>query len=207
MAHTFRPKWLRFSWLISFSCWCHQAIKEYPKYHVWGSSTPQGAPVGAQMYPQKPKICKFQHDKKRCPRAESGIWHDGSSIFDGITRPWAFGLAKLVGKAISIKLLSAPSINSFCYVIEELLKDGADRNLMKMAFLAILASPKAQNLIIPSKIDDPSCQIPYSARGQHFPPCWSLHIFCFWGCILALTRAPWGEGLPPTLYLRCPLIA
>ena len=55
--------------------------------------------------------------------------------------------------------------------LKKMFIDGTDSNLMKMAFLAILASPKAQNLIIPSKIDDPSCQIPYSARGQHFSPC------------------------------------
>ena len=45
---------------------------------------------------------------------------------------------------------------------------GADSNLIKIAFPAILASPKAQNLTIPSKIDEPSCQIPNLARGGIF---------------------------------------
>ena len=37
--------------------------------------------------------------------------------------------------------------------------------VMKIAFPANLASPKAQNVIVPSKLDDPSCQIPNSSWG------------------------------------------
>ena len=71
------------------------------------------------MHPQKPNICKLQHGGKCCPRAEYGIWHDGSSIFDGIIRFWAFGLAKMAGKAIFFELLSEPPINSFCNAFEK----------------------------------------------------------------------------------------
>ena len=66
----------------------------------------------------------------------------------------------MAGKAIFIELLSVPPMNSFCNAFEKMLIGGASGNLMKMAFPAILASPKDQNLIIPSKIDRPSCQIP-----------------------------------------------
>ena len=85
----------------------------------WGKFYPLGAPVGAQMYSQKQKICKLQLGQKGYPRAEFGIWLDGSSIFDGIIRFWAFGLAKMAGKAIFFELLSEPPINSFCNAFEK----------------------------------------------------------------------------------------
>ena len=71
------------------------------------------------MYPKILKICKLLHGQKCHPRAEFGIWHDGSSIFDEIVRFWAFGLAKIAGKAIFIKLLSAPPITIFCNASEK----------------------------------------------------------------------------------------
>ena len=71
------------------------------------------------MYSQKQKICKLQLGQKGYPRAEFGIWHYGSSIFDGIIRFWAFGLAKMAGKAIFFELLSEPPINSFCNAFEK----------------------------------------------------------------------------------------
>ena len=39
----------------------------------WGEFYSSGAPMGAQMYPQKPKICKLQNGQKSHPRAEFGI--------------------------------------------------------------------------------------------------------------------------------------
>ena len=86
---------------------------------MFGKSYHSGGPCGSPNVPKKPKICKLQHGQKCHPRAEFGIWHDGSSIFDEIVRFWAFGLAKIAGKAIFIKLLSAPPITIFCNASEK----------------------------------------------------------------------------------------
>ena len=71
----------------------------------------------------------------------------------------------MAGKAIFITLPLAPPITSFLNALQKLVIGGADSNSMKIAFPAILASPKAQNLIVPSKIDEPLSQIPNSAQG------------------------------------------
>ena len=47
----------------------------------------------------------------------------------------------------------------------------------KTVLPANLACPRAQNLIAPWKLDDPSCQIENSARGRRFWAYWKLHIF------------------------------
>ena len=95
------------------------SIKGHSKYHVVGSLTPQGTLWEPKCNQKHPKICKLQHGQKCHPRAEFGIWHNGSSVFDGIVRFWAFGLAKIAGKAIFIKLLSAPPITIFCNASEK----------------------------------------------------------------------------------------
>ena len=54
--------------------------------------------------------------------------------------------------------------------MKNLLKGDPYGKMIKIARPANLASSKAQNLIIPSKIDDPFCQIPNSIQGQPFQP-------------------------------------
>ena len=129
-------------------------------------------------YVKMPKICKLQDAQKCWPRAEFGIWQDGSSSFHGTIRFWAFQLAKLAGKAIFSNFPEATSIiNLEISNISEMIIGGATGKMMKMAFLVNLPSWKAQNLIVPSKLDDPSCQIENSARGRRFWAYWKLHIF------------------------------
>ena len=124
------------------------------------------------------KICNFQDAQKRRPRAEFAIWQDGSSSFHGRIRFWAFQLAKLTGKAIFSTLpVAPPIIISDFSEISEMIIGGATWGVMKMAFPVNLASWKAQNLIVPWKLDDPSCQIENSARGRRFWAYWKLHIF------------------------------
>ena len=124
------------------------------------------------------KICNFQDAQKHCPRAEFAIWQDGSSSFHGRIRFWAFQLAKLTGKAIFSTLpVAPPIIISDFSEISEMIIGGATGGVMKMAFPVNLASWKAQNLIVPWKLDDPSCQIENSARGRRFWAYWKLHIF------------------------------
>ena len=124
------------------------------------------------------KICNFQDAQKRRPQAEFAIWQHGSSSFHGRIRFWAFQLAILAGKTIFSTFLVAPPIIIFkISKISETIIGGATGKVLKMAFPANMASWKAQNLILPWKLDDPSCQIPNSARGRHFWASWSLHIF------------------------------
>ena len=129
-------------------------------------------------YVKMPKICKLQDAQKCLPRAEFGIWLDGSSSFHGRIRIWAFQLAKVAEKAIFSTFPVAPPI-----IILEISNiseiGGAIGKVLKMAFPTNLASWKAQNLIVPWKLDDPSCQITNSAWGQHFQASWKLHIFGF----------------------------
>ena len=61
----------------------------------------------------------------------------------------------------------------------EMIIGGATGEMMKMAFLVSLTSWKAQNLIVPWKLDDPFCQISNLAQGWHLWASWSLHIFGF----------------------------
>ena len=61
-------------------------------------------------YVKMPKICKLQDAQKCWPRAEFGIWQDGSSNFHGRIRFWAFQLAILAGKAIFSTFSVAPPI-------------------------------------------------------------------------------------------------
>ena len=129
-------------------------------------------------YVKKPKICNFQDAQKHRPRAEFAIWQDGSSSFHGRIRFWAFQLAKLTGKAIFSTLpVAPPIIISDFSKISEMIIGGATGGVLKMAFPVNLASWKAQNLIVPWKLDDPSCQIENSARGRRFWAYWKLHIF------------------------------
>ena len=100
--------------------------------------------------------------------------------FHGTIRFWAFKLAKLAGKAIFRTFPVTPSI-----IITEILEiskmiiGGAPGKVLKLAFPPNLASWKAQNLIVPWKLDEPSCQIPNSAWGRHFWASLILHIFAF----------------------------
>ena len=129
-------------------------------------------------YVKMPKICKLQDAQKCWPRAEFGIWQDGSSNFHGRIRFWAFQLAILAGKAIfSTFPVATPIIILEISKISETIIDGTTGKMLKMAFPANLASWKAQNLIVPWKLDDPSCQIENSARGRRFWAYWKLHIF------------------------------
>ena len=121
-----------------------------------------------------PKICKLQDAQKCRPRAEFGIWQDGSSNFHERIRFWAFQLAILAGKAIfSTFLVAPPVIILEISKISETIIGGATRKVLKMAFPNNMARWKAQNLILPS------CKIPNSARGRHFWASWILHIFGF----------------------------
>ena len=129
-------------------------------------------------YVKMPKICKLQDAQKCRPRAEFGIWQDGSSNFHGRIRFWAFQLAILAGKAIFSTFPAAPPIIILeISKISETIIGGATRKVLKMVFSANMASWKAQNLILPWKLDDTSCQIPKSAQGVHFWASWSLHVF------------------------------
>ena len=140
-------------------------------------------------YVKMPKICKLQDTQKCRPRAEFGIWQDGSSSFHGTIRFWAFQLAKLTGKAIFITPpVAPPIIISDFSKISEMIIGGATRRVLKMAFPVNLASWKAQNLILPWKLDDPSCQIANSARGRCFWASWKMHIFGFLSLSGALLR-------------------
>ena len=131
-------------------------------------------------YVKMPKICKLQDAQKCWPRAEFGIWQDGSSNFHGRIRFWAFQLAILAGKAIFSTFPVAPSIIILeISNISEMIKVGTTGKVLQMAFPANLTSWKAQNLILPWKLDDPSCQIVNSARGRCFWASWKLHIFGF----------------------------
>ena len=126
------------------------------------------------------KICNFQYAQKCRPRAEFSIWQDGSSSFHGTIRFWAFQLAKLTGKAIFSTLpVAPPIIISEISEKSEIIIGGATRRVLKKAFPVNLASLKAQNLILPWKLDDPSCQTSNSVRGQHFWASWKLYIFVF----------------------------
>ena len=108
------------------------------------------------FYPyKKPKICKLQDAQKCRPRAEFGIWQDGSSNFHGRIRFWAFQLAILAGKAIlSTFPVAPPIIVSEILEISKMIIGGATGKVLKMAFPANMASWKAQNLILPWKLDD-----------------------------------------------------
>ena len=128
-------------------------------------------------YVKKPKICNFQDAQKQRPQAEFAIWQGGSSGFHERIRFWAFQLAKLTGNAIFITSLEAPPIIFLDFFdISEIIIGGATGRVLKMAFPVNLASWKAQNLILPWKLDDPSCQIANSARGRCFWASWKLHI-------------------------------
>ena len=72
-----------------------------------------GDPCRSPNVPQKAKNMQISTWQKQFNRAESEIWHDRSSIFDGIFRFWAFGLAKIARKAIFIILPLAKPIASF----------------------------------------------------------------------------------------------
>ena len=125
----------------------------------------------------------------------------------GLSDSELLGLPKWQERLFSLNCYQSHLLTVFAMHLKKLVIGGAIGNLTKMTFPVILASPKAQNLIIPSKIDEPLSQIPNSARGWHFWPCWSLHILgCFW-LHLGSHRVPWGVGLPPTWYLECPLMA
>ena len=129
-------------------------------------------------YVKMPKMCKLQDAQKCWPRAEFGIWQDVSSNFHGRIRFWAFQLAILAWKTIFSTFLVAPPIIILeISKISETIIGGATGKVLKMAFPANMASWKAQNLILPWKLHDPSYQIPNSARGRHFWASWSLHIF------------------------------
>ena len=129
-------------------------------------------------YVKMPKICKLQDAQKCRPRAEFGIWQYGSSSFYGRIKFWAFQVAILTGKAIfSAFPVAPPIIVSEILEISKMIIGGATGKVLKRVFPANLASWKAQNLIVPWKLDDPSCQIENSARGQRFWAYWKLHIF------------------------------
>ena len=75
------------------------------------------------------------------------------------------GLPKWQERLFSLNCYQSHLLTVFAMHLKKLVIGGAIGNLTKMTFPVILASPKAQNLIIPSKIDELSSQIPNSARG------------------------------------------
>ena len=127
-------------------------------------------------YVKKPKICKLQDAQKCQPQAELGIWQDGSSSFHRTIRFWVVHLAKLAGKDIFSTF--PPIIVLEISNISEMMIGCATEKVLKMAFPANLASWKAQNLILPWRLDDPSCQIANSAREGLFLSI--LKIAYFW---------------------------
>ena len=86
----------------------------------------------------------------------------------GLSDSELLGLPKWQERLFSLNYYQRHLLTIFAMHLKKLAIGGANGNVMKMAFPAILASPKAQNLIIPSKIDEPLSQIPNSARGWHF---------------------------------------
>ena len=66
------------------------------------------------------------------------------------------GLPKLQERLFSSNCYQRHLLTIFAMHLKKLVIGGASGNVMKMAFPAILASPKAQNLIIPSKKDESS---------------------------------------------------
>ena len=89
----------------------------------------------------------------------------------GLSDSELLGLPKWQERLFSLNYYQRHLSTIFAMHLKKLAIGGANGNVMKMAFPAILASPKAQNLIIPSKIYDPSDQISYSAWGQYFSLC------------------------------------
>ena len=75
----------------------------------------------------------------------------------------------VAGKAIFINCPVAQPIISFKkgkYI--RLMIGCATGKMIEMVFSANLASPKSQNMIVPSKLVNPSSQIQNLARGQFF---------------------------------------
>ena len=86
----------------------------------------------------------------------------------GLSDSELLGLPKWQERLFSLNCYQSHLLTVFAMHLKKLVIGGASGNVMKMAFPAILASPKAQNLIIPSKINEASSQIPNSARGWPF---------------------------------------
>ena len=86
----------------------------------------------------------------------------------GLSDSKLLGLPKWQERLFSLNYYQRHLLTIFAMHLKKLAIGGANSNVMKMAFPAILASPKAQNLIIPSKINEASSQIPNSARGWPF---------------------------------------
>ena len=86
----------------------------------------------------------------------------------GLSDSELLGLPKWQERLFSLNCYQRHLLTVFAMHLKKLVIGGAIGNLTKMTFPVILASPKAQNLIIPSKIDEPLSQIPNSARGWRF---------------------------------------
>ena len=86
----------------------------------------------------------------------------------GLSDSELLGLPKWQERLFSLNCYQRHLLIVFAMHLKKLVIGGASSNLMKMTFPTILASPKVQNLIIKSKIDELLCQIPNSARGWRF---------------------------------------
>ena len=159
------------------------------------------------MHPQKPNICKLQHGEKCCPRAEYGIWHDGSSIFDGIIRFWAFGLAKMAGKTIFIKLLSVPSINSLCNAFEKTVNRWCWWRFDENGLSCHFGRPKRSESDYPIKNRWPIMSDSRFSSGAAFFIMLKFAYIWLLGIHLGSHRRPLRDWTPPKWYFGCHLIA
>ena len=72
----------------------------------------------------------------------------------GLSDSELLGLPKWQERLFSLNYYQRHLLTIFAMHLKKLAIGGANGNVMKMAFPVILASLKAQNLIIPSNIDD-----------------------------------------------------
>ena len=118
--------------------------------------------------PKSQKYADFNMVKKATPELnlESDLMLH--LFLMGLSDSELLGLPKWQERLFSLNYYQRHLLTIFAMHLKKLAIGGANGNVMKMAFPVILASPKAQNLIILSKINEASSQIPNSARGWPF---------------------------------------
>ena len=114
--------------------------------------------------PKSKKYANFNLVKKATPELNLESDLMVHLFLMGLSDSELLGLPKWQERLFSLNCYQSHLLTVFAMHLKKLVIGGASGNVMKMAFPAILASPKAQSLIIPAKIYDPSCQIPYSAQ-------------------------------------------
>ena len=118
--------------------------------------------------PKSQKYANFNLVKKATPELNLESDLMVHLFLMGLSDSELLGLPKWQERLFSLNCYQSHLLTVFAMHLKKLVIGGAIGNLTKMTFPVILASPKAQNLIIPSKIDEPLSQIPNSARGWHF---------------------------------------